>query len=970
MRGKVLGVCGIIAAALAALAAILPGVVMADEYTATTMRLLRYEGSVEIQDASGAPRTAMENMRFDSGESMRTGAASSASIGLDSSKIVAMDENSRVEFVKDSKAIAMTLKEGGLLLDVQEKLGDGESCEVKTATMTVGIRGTIVYLSAADGDDEKNMRRIRVSEDGGQSAVEAADTAASGSRSTSTLRVLEGTAAVTVFAEDGGQKELEVSAGQKVTVADSNGDGKADEVFEVQEMDSSDLNIFVTGLLRGDQSLFKRVESASSLLDQLKQYSGSGEWEWKEKVTLVAQSASKFYDGTPLTRQGDILVYGLPEQFRIDAAAGGSQTDAGTSVNAIEKYAIYNGLGEDVTSHFTNVEKVWGTLTVDPAPLTIWTGSASKYYDGKPLTNPDAGIYAVPGHKPGDPLWRNTSFVAAGGQGEALYGDTQVLYGVCGVMTVHGTNPLTGETIEEKLYAGNKMTVFLGDYSQEQSIDFRIEKVSVDQLPDELLKLYADNPEMMKRACSDANWDPKKLEQRIGELSEAEESRTDGSAPGQDEYVTQKDLRVRKDSAERLMTDFTNVRITIDTELTNYNGRALGKKEARYFGVEIGESIRVRATGSRTKVGSSKNTYKIDWGGANPDNYNVSEDLGTLTVRSIYTEPEKQAKDEPDSKKEESKPAPEPEKKPVYENAVTFTAGSASKTYDGTELTSDSVTVEGLPKGFTYTAVVTGSQTDAGTGLNKVSSYTIRDAQGNDVTSQFTNVSVADGALEVEPLNVYVDPGIDEGYRFEYTGEPIYLEWFKVYYEGQEEDPVDGVIDYIEEDGIRTATTGEFELTGGGKVKLTFDGFTDAGEYTLTPAVSFEAGKEDNYKLNYLNNVVAVDPLKVYFNLYMNGATVFYDGDPIVVEWFNASYDEDNYFEGEISYETGVDDVRTGTVGVFELDGGGKVKLFFDGINAPGEYTLTPDDVTFESGNPDNYSLEYIDNELTVMKLG
>ena len=109
---------------------------------------------MEIQDASGAPRTAMENMRFDSGESMRTGAASSASIGLDSSKIVAMDENSRVEFVKDSKAIAMTLKEGGLLLDVQEKLGDGESCEVKQR-LTVGIRGPIVYLSAADGDDER-----------------------------------------------------------------------------------------------------------------------------------------------------------------------------------------------------------------------------------------------------------------------------------------------------------------------------------------------------------------------------------------------------------------------------------------------------------------------------------------------------------------------------------------------------------------------------------------------------------------------------------------------------------------------------------------------------------------------------------------------------------------------------------------------------------------------------------------------
>ena len=56
MRGKVIGVCGIIAAVLVALAAILPGVVMADEYTAATMRLLRYEGTVEIEDASGAPR--------------------------------------------------------------------------------------------------------------------------------------------------------------------------------------------------------------------------------------------------------------------------------------------------------------------------------------------------------------------------------------------------------------------------------------------------------------------------------------------------------------------------------------------------------------------------------------------------------------------------------------------------------------------------------------------------------------------------------------------------------------------------------------------------------------------------------------------------------------------------------------------------------------------------------------------------
>ena len=134
------------------------------------------------------------------------------------------------------------------------------------------------------------------------------------------------------------------------------------------------------------------------------------------------------------------------------------------------------------------------------------------------------------------------------------------------------------------------------------------------------------------------------------------------------------------------------------------------------------------------------------------------------------------------------------------------------------------------------------------------------------MTSQFTNVSVADGALEVEPLNVYVDPGIDEGYRYEYTGEPIYLEWFKVYYEGQEEDPVDGVIDYIERGRDQDCNDRGIWADRRRKGETDFlTGSLDAGEYTLTPAVSFEAGKEDNYKLNYLNNVVAVDPFEGVF---------------------------------------------------------------------------------------------------------
>ena len=125
----------------------------AESYEASTMRLLRYEGNVEISDASGNTRFVMENARFNSGETMLTGEASSASVSLDSSKIVTLDAVTKVEFVKDAGQLQMNLKTGTLFLDVQKKLDENESLDIQTTTMTVGIRGTIVYVSEAAPTD-------------------------------------------------------------------------------------------------------------------------------------------------------------------------------------------------------------------------------------------------------------------------------------------------------------------------------------------------------------------------------------------------------------------------------------------------------------------------------------------------------------------------------------------------------------------------------------------------------------------------------------------------------------------------------------------------------------------------------------------------------------------------------------------------------------------------------------------------
>ena len=105
-----------------------------------------------------------------------------------------------------------------------------------------------------------------------------------------------------------------------------------------------------------------------------------------QPVTITAGSASRAYDGTPLTNNA-VTYSGLPDGFYVEGETVGSQTDTGTSQNMVSSYVIKNANGDDKTANFTNVTTVAGTLTVTPAELTITTGSATRPYDGTPLTN-------------------------------------------------------------------------------------------------------------------------------------------------------------------------------------------------------------------------------------------------------------------------------------------------------------------------------------------------------------------------------------------------------------------------------------------------------------------------------------------------------------------------------------------------------------------------------------------------------
>ena len=149
----------------------------------------------------------------------------------------------------------------------------------------------------------------------------------------------------------------------------------------------------------------------------------------------------------------------------------------------------------------------------------------------------------------------------------------------------------------------------------------------------------------------------------------------------------------------------------------------------------------IQVTGSQTEIGESANTYTIDWGDVNPDNYQISETLGRLVVSA-------------------------------NEAPIILTLVDVASTYSGEPLTSEAFEAV-FPDAFSgyYAEIVAkGSQTDAGTSDNVIESYKIFDDEGNDVTHTFSNVITEPGKLTIEPamLTVVTPNGMKP-----YNGTPL-----------------------------------------------------------------------------------------------------------------------------------------------------------------------------------------------------
>ena len=253
--------------------------------------------------------------------------------------------------------------------------------------------------------------------------------------------------------------------------------------------------------------------------------------------------------------------------------------------------------------------------------------------------------------------------------------------------------------------------------------------------------------------------------------------------------------------------------VTTESDSKVYDGTAL-TAGGKVSGIVKGETVDFTITGSQTSVGTSDNTYELNWtGSAKESNYKHGKDsIGTLTVKAKSIVPD--GPDTPDEKKtgitvsdpsdskydgkehrevltvQDTKTNDELVAEKDYsvtysddlvnagtvtitvegignytgsftktyeitKRSVTLTSATASKTYDGQALTSTSITVsgDGFVKGEGATYNVTGTQTEVGNSANSFE-YKLNEntlASNYDITKVVGTLTVTRDTTPVTP---------------------------------------------------------------------------------------------------------------------------------------------------------------------------------------------------------------------------
>ena len=434
-------------------------------------------------------------------------------------------------------------------------------------------------------------------------------------------------------------------------------------------------------------------------------------------ASLEAKAFSKkrIYNGEPLNAENGTLTGALPAGHTAEVVSNGETiTNAGTVSTVVKQVIIRNADGKDVTDQFTGITKKDGKLEVTKRTVNLKSDSASKNFDGTPLTRPDVTV-SGDGFVPGE------------------------------VSDIRATGSITKKGVVE-----NSITFTPEKSYKAENYDLHKEagKLQITMVPVDVADVKVKAAEGTwvydGTAHSDGGFTVSGLD-NMGEGFTVD-AKVTGSVTNVSEGTVANHIASAAImyNGEDVTDQFASGVKTEDGKLTitpkpvslksqsaskAFDGKALKAPDVEFLdGTSFvkGEATAV-ATGSIIKKGSVSNTIEIKGtpGKYQEDNYDISKTEGTLTVTE-------------------------------NENAIVISAGNASKTYDGTPLKAAAEVT--APEGYTVEAVTDGAITNVGTAVNKVVSWTIINEDGEDVTDQFKPVT-NEGKLVVTKRNVTLESG-------------------------------------------------------------------------------------------------------------------------------------------------------------------------------------------------------------------
>ena len=510
--------------------------------------------------------------------------------------------------------------------------------------------------------------------------------------------------------------------------------------------------------------------------------------ENENEIVVTTKHSSYTYDG--LAHGTEVTVSALPTGYSLEkATSSATATDVTTAIEATcDTLVIKNAEGKDVTNKL-KITKVPGSITITPATLTVTTPSANKVYDGTPLT--------AEGTISGFVNKETATFTTTGSQTEV--GNSKNAYSIKWNETAKSTNYQISETV-------GTLTV------TQQSID--------PNDPDHKYNgVTVNNPSNEVYDGKEHKWSPTVADKEGNALVEGTDyevaySTEDFTNVTGTITVTISGIGNYTGTVTRTY-EITPKAYTVTTDSAKkvYDGTALtagGKIE----GIVDGEVVVVHTTGSQTDVGSTPNTYELEWKKASSKNYKLKEDsIGTLTVTEQTINPgEDPEKPNPnyngvtinnpsnavyDGKEHKWSPAvADKEGNALVEGkdytveystsdftnvgiieviitgignytgtvtreyeitpkAYTVTTESAKKVYDGTALTAGGK-VEGIVSGETVGFTTTGSRTDVG---NSKNTYSLK-WNGSAIETNYKLAKESIGDLTVTSKSIIPDePG-------------------------------------------------------------------------------------------------------------------------------------------------------------------------------------------------------------------